>query len=268
MTEEWELKPAHSRIGPYERMRDGFHTVPDRSDSQCIDELGHRWELRRYFKEWVWACYRCRKRTEELPFKRLNQRGRRGTRVEYHRCLRCGRDYGEWTRVSHCSACRLKAAQDKGRKTQAKDRMKFVRERHRLHGKWLVKLRVIVDRELKRESLEGVIFAWRSALMEHYGEYKAEALHAWRKDLVEWMKGGASMAARFQLFRLIMESECLRELRLMEQRRSHVRDVVRGTSDLKKLSKDDLVMWIRRLRDEGYLSRDDVDPAPDDWNPR
>ena len=48
----------------------------------------------------------------------------------------------------------------------------------------------------------------------------------------------------------------------MKRARSNVRDVVVSAADLKKLHKDDLVLWIRQLRDEEYLSLDDIDPSP------
>ena len=143
--------------------------------------------------------------------------------------------------------------------------MQEAKQRHKIHHKWLQRLRRIVEKEAKAGSLKGVIRAWRDALAEHYGAYDADALVKFRQDMVKWMDTGASWSDRFLLFRLIMESECLKELRHLQRQRNNVRSAVRSAEDLKKLHFDDLVMWIRQLRDEEYLSLDDIDPSPLEW---
>lgn len=86
------------------------------------------------------------------------------------------------------------------------------------------------------------------------------AIRQFQIDMTKWMSDPDT--SWHQRFRYMMAMVKIGELRSIREIQEHNGNPPSCETDLKKAPKKELVGWIRKLLQDGYLTLDDLDPAP------
>lgn len=201
------------------------------------------WANRKMLK---WRCLQCWK-----VFPAYIPRNAAGQRIWTH-CKICKRRRTKKPSLNpYCHVCIM-------------TRKQFVVPR--LRRQWALQLAAAMNESGTLGAMEE---ACKQAIIQRYfyddwGEYDGKdirwAFRRLRNDIDKWLRDKkTSWNARWQFLRAMLK---MGQLKIEYELRKEQDRVPTCRADLEKADRDGLVLWIRQLLSDGYISLDDIDPAP------